>query len=78
LALYAKKIELYLLELPIDDEIYLDLGITVKKENIGHFCTINKNKNKGKKHSSDNLIDNQQYNNNKYNNEKYNNDNDFF
>jgi len=73
LTLYAKKIELYLLELPIDDEIYLDLGITVKKENIGHFCTINKNKNKGKKYSSDNLIDNQQYNNNKYNN-----DNDFF
>ena len=63
LALYAKKIELYLLELPIDDEIYLNLGITVKKENIGHFCTINKNKNKVKKYSIDNLINIQQYDN---------------
>jgi len=63
LSLYAKKIELYLLELPIDDEIYLNLGITVKKENIGHFCTINKNKNKGKKYAIDNLINNEEYNN---------------
>jgi hypothetical protein len=63
LSLYAKKIELYLLELPIDDEIYLNLGITVKKENIGHFCTINKNKNKGKKYAIDNLINTQQYDN---------------
>jgi hypothetical protein len=61
LALYAKKIELYLLELPVDDDIYSNLGITVKKENIGHFCTINKNKNKnkGKKYAIDNLINNQ-------------------
>jgi hypothetical protein len=60
LALYGKKIELYLLELPIDDQIYFNLGITVKKENIGHFCTINKNKNKGKKYAIDNFINNQQ------------------
>ena len=63
LSLYAKKIELYLLELPVDEEIYLNLGITVKKENIGHFCTINKSKNKLKKYAIDNLINNQEYNN---------------
>jgi len=61
LSLYAKKIELYLLELPIDEEIYLNLGITVKKENIGHFCTINKNKNKSRKYAIDNLINTQEY-----------------
>ena len=61
LSLYAKKIELYLLELPVDEEIYLSLGITVKKENIGHFCTINKNKNKPRKYAIDNLINNQEY-----------------
>jgi hypothetical protein len=58
LSLYAKKIELYLLELPTDDETYLNLGITVKKENIGHFCTINKSKNRNKKYSIDTLINN--------------------
>jgi hypothetical protein len=68
LSLYAKKIELYLLELPVDEEIYLSLGITVKKENIGHFCTINKNKNKPKKYAIDNLINNQEYNNDDYDN----------
>ena len=60
LSLYAKKIELYLLELPVDEEIYLNLGISVKKENIGHFCTINKSKNKPKKYAIDNLINNQE------------------
>ena len=63
LSIYAKKIELYLLELPTDDEVYLNLGITVKRENIGHFCTINKSKNKGKKYDIDTLINNQQYDN---------------
>jgi hypothetical protein len=58
LSLYAKKIELYLLELPTDDETYLNLGITVKKENIGHFCTINKSKNRNKKYAIDTLINN--------------------
>jgi hypothetical protein len=46
LAFYAKKIELYLLGLPLYDEIYINLGFKIKKEDIGHFCTINKNKNK--------------------------------
>jgi len=58
LSLYAKKIELYLLELPTDDETYINLGITVKKENIGHFCTINKSKNRNKKYAIDTLINN--------------------
>jgi hypothetical protein len=58
MSFYAKKIELYLLELPIDDEIYFNLGITVKKENIGHFCTINKSKNRNKKYAIDTLINN--------------------
>ena len=66
LSIYAKKIELYLLELPTDDEVYLNLGITVKRENIGHFCTINKSKNKGKKNTIDTLIDNQQYDNDNF------------
>ena len=47
-----------MLELPTDDETYINLGITVKKENIGHFCTINKGKNRNKKYTIDTLINN--------------------
>lgn len=59
LATYAKKIELYLLELPTDDEIYIKLGIKtkVKIENSGIFNTVKKNRN-NKKYAIDDSIDN--------------------
>jgi len=59
LAVYAKKIELYLLELPTDDEIYIKLGIKtkVKAEDSGIFNTVKKNRN-NKKYTIDNSIDN--------------------
>lgn len=59
LAVYAKKIELYLLELPTDDEIYIKLGIKtkVKTEDVGMFNTVKKNRN-NKKYAIDDTIDN--------------------
>lgn len=59
LATYAKKIELYLLELPTDDEIYIKLGIKtkVKTENSGIFNTVKKNRS-NKKYAIDDSIDN--------------------
>jgi hypothetical protein len=59
LATFAKKIELYLLELPTDDEIYIKLGIKtkVKIENSRIFNTVKKNRN-NKKYAIDDSIDN--------------------
>jgi hypothetical protein len=62
LALYAKKIELYLLNLPTEDEVYIRLGIKNKSkiEDSGAFFTINRNKNRANntKYDIDSLIDN--------------------